>query len=158
MTDMRHYMDAVQTLCESAEDDPMANPKFRAWFGDSKVVDADGKPLVVYHGTGSKFTSFDPKRAIGSQFWFTNSREKVERGEVGANASGVILEVYLSIQSPVGWKEYENLMIAQIRGRGHDGIILPDQNGEMTYVVFDPRQVKSIHNRTFNPRTRHMGR
>lgn len=24
---------------------------FKEWFGDSKVVDADGKPLVVYHGT-----------------------------------------------------------------------------------------------------------
>lgn len=26
-------------------------PEFQAWFGDSKVVDAQGKPLVVYHGT-----------------------------------------------------------------------------------------------------------
>jgi hypothetical protein len=24
---------------------------FKKWFGDSKVVDADGKPLVVYHGS-----------------------------------------------------------------------------------------------------------
>jgi hypothetical protein len=157
MTNMRHYMDAVSMLCESAEVDPTANPKFRTWFGDSKVVDAQGKPLVVYHGTGTKFTSFDTKRSIGSQFWFTNSRDKVERGEVGANASGVILEVYLSIQNPVGWDEYEKLLIGQIRSRGHDGIILADGD-EKTYVVFDPRQIKSIHNRTFNPRTRHMGR
>lgn len=27
-------------------------PEFRNWFGDSKVVDASGKPMVVYHGTG----------------------------------------------------------------------------------------------------------
>jgi len=26
-------------------------PEFKNWFGDSKVVDADGKPLTVYHGT-----------------------------------------------------------------------------------------------------------
>jgi len=26
-------------------------PEFKAWFGESKVVDADGNPLVVYHGT-----------------------------------------------------------------------------------------------------------
>lgn len=25
-------------------------PEFKAWFGDSKVVDADGKPKVVFHG------------------------------------------------------------------------------------------------------------
>lgn len=29
---------------------------FWKWFGDSKVVDADGKPLVVYHGTASDFS------------------------------------------------------------------------------------------------------
>lgn len=27
-----------------------AAPAFRAWFGDSKVVDAAGNPLRVYHG------------------------------------------------------------------------------------------------------------
>ena len=32
---------------------------FKKWFGDSKVVDEDGKPLVVYHGSGSQFTVFD---------------------------------------------------------------------------------------------------
>jgi len=27
------------------------SPEFKNWFGDSKVVDEDGKPLVVYHGS-----------------------------------------------------------------------------------------------------------
>jgi len=31
--------------------DQTDTPAFKAWFGDSKVVDKDGKPLVVYHGT-----------------------------------------------------------------------------------------------------------
>lgn len=35
-------------------------PEFRAWFGDSKVVDPEGKPLVVYHGTQTPFSSFRP--------------------------------------------------------------------------------------------------
>ncbi|MFX4850199.1 hypothetical protein ABTB67_18855, partial [Acinetobacter baumannii] len=26
---------------------------FKKWFGDSKVVDEEGKPLVVYHGSPS---------------------------------------------------------------------------------------------------------
>ena len=34
-------------------------PAFKRWFGDSKVVDADGKPLVVYHGTTGDFSAFD---------------------------------------------------------------------------------------------------
>jgi hypothetical protein len=39
-------------------DDQTETPEFKSWFGDSKVTDANGKPLVVYHGTGSKFESF----------------------------------------------------------------------------------------------------
>lgn len=38
-------------------------PAFKEWFGDSKVVDAQGKPLVAYHGTGASFASFDPTKA-----------------------------------------------------------------------------------------------
>jgi hypothetical protein len=37
---------------------------FKKWFGDSKVVDAEGKPLVVYHGTRSNFDDFD-KSSLG---------------------------------------------------------------------------------------------
>lgn len=51
---------------------------FWNWFGDSKVVDEQGRPLVVYHGTASDFDSFD-KNKIGSVFgdlsigyYFTN--------------------------------------------------------------------------------------
>ena len=35
---------------------------FTEWFGDSKVVDAEGKPMVVYHGTGSEFNTFETGR------------------------------------------------------------------------------------------------
>lgn len=33
-------------------------PAFKKWFGDSKVVDENGKPLVVYHGTRGDFNAF----------------------------------------------------------------------------------------------------
>lgn len=32
---------------------------FTAWFGDSKVVDAEGNPAVAYHGTNENFSAFD---------------------------------------------------------------------------------------------------
>lgn len=35
---------------------------FAEWFGDSTVVDQNGEPLVVYHGTRSDFTAFDPEQ------------------------------------------------------------------------------------------------
>lgn len=37
-------------------------PEFRKWFGDSKVVSDEGKPLVVYHGTAADVTAFDLER------------------------------------------------------------------------------------------------
>ena len=39
---------------------------FRNWFGDSKVVDEEGKPLVMYHGTTGNFSAFDPLRSRAS--------------------------------------------------------------------------------------------
>lgn len=33
-------------------------PEFKQWFGDSKVVTPDGKPLVVYHGSRAAFSEF----------------------------------------------------------------------------------------------------
>lgn len=32
---------------------------FWRWFSDSRVVDAEGRPLVVYHGTTADFSEFD---------------------------------------------------------------------------------------------------
>ena len=37
------------------------NKAFWEWFGDSKVVDESGQPLVVYHGTNADFDKFDTK-------------------------------------------------------------------------------------------------
>jgi len=54
-----------------------ATPEFKAWFGDSKVVDAQGKPQRVYHGSvradriGNRFQK---KRATsGPMAFFTDS-------------------------------------------------------------------------------------
>jgi hypothetical protein len=34
-------------------------PAFKRWFGDSKVVEANGKPRVMYHGTSASFNRFE---------------------------------------------------------------------------------------------------
>lgn len=70
---------------------------FRNWFGDSKVVDENGKPIVVYHGTDKKFRVFSTKKATQGIIWFTSSKEDVESGNVGAAGKGVILELYASL-------------------------------------------------------------
>jgi hypothetical protein len=63
-------------------------PAFKAWFGDSQVVDADGKPLVMYHGTTADFRSFDSNKAnpeadFGAGFYFSNNPADVESNYAG---------------------------------------------------------------------------
>ena len=43
---------------------------FWRWFGNSKVVDELGRPLVVYHGTPADISAFEPTRAgeYGARF------------------------------------------------------------------------------------------
>lgn len=61
---------------------------FRKWFGKSKVVDEDGLPLVVYHGTQGDFAEFDrtlanPESDLGGGFYFTNQPHDLERNYAG---------------------------------------------------------------------------
>ena len=61
---------------------------FKAWFGKSKVVDEDGKPLRVYHGTTADFSEFDRDRGniesdFGAGFYFTNTPADVESNYAG---------------------------------------------------------------------------
>ena len=38
------------------------NEAFARWFGASKIVDGNGKPLVVYHGAAREFEVFLPQK------------------------------------------------------------------------------------------------
>lgn len=87
-------------------------PEFKKWFGDSKVVDEKGKPLVVYHGTEADFTRFADLGNLGIGHFakhpeLTNDFLNVDRG----SALGVknprfdvesnVKPVYLQLQNPI---------------------------------------------------------
>lgn len=122
------------------------SPQFKAWFGDwendpknaSKVVDENGEPLVVYHGTDADFTAFDPARSRaaeygGKGFFFTASREVADR--FGAKA----MPVFLSAKTGLPEK----------RAARQAGIainvdhIRPANDERDIWVVFSPNQIKS---------------
>ena len=78
--------------------------EFKQWFGSSKVVDEDGKPLVVYHGTTKDIDQFklsEKAHRAGNPdgFYFTTDPEEAskysDKGE-GAN----VLPVYLQLVNP----------------------------------------------------------
>lgn len=57
-------IDGVTRPTRNSEGMPLAGSEeglraFYAWFGDSKVVDEEGRPLVVYHGTGTEIQAFN---------------------------------------------------------------------------------------------------
>ena len=126
------------TLFQSQPNQQTETEAFKRWFGDSKVVDADGKPLVVYHGTGKAFDTFDKAKTMDSAFWFTSDLSALESGEVGAADTGAVMPVYLSAKNLAGWDEYESQTYDQLIASGFDGIKLDDD-----FIVFEPEQIKS---------------
>lgn len=85
---------------------------FRRWFGDSKVVDADGKPLVVYHSTNADWAVFDGKQTLSSFGFHAGTKEQADAvRETGGTKHDVearrpldgmnFMPVYLSIQNPL---------------------------------------------------------
>ena len=83
---------------------------FWKWFGDSKVVDEQGRPLVVYHGTDAKFNTFD-RRYTSGQMGFHFGDKNVAKGIYGEEQSpDYVMGVYLNLQNPLrlddqgGWE------------------------------------------------------
>jgi len=72
-------IDGVERPTRNSNGQPLAQTEeglrnFYAWFGDSKVVDAEGRPLVVYHGTRSgEIEAFDPE-ALGKNTGAASAR------------------------------------------------------------------------------------
>lgn len=61
-----------------------AKPGFSSWFGESKVVAPDGKPMVLYHGTTATFDAFDSSKrhfegSVGRGFYFSSSPDDVAK-------------------------------------------------------------------------------
>jgi hypothetical protein len=71
-------------------------PAFKNWFGNSKVVDEKGKPIVVYHGTKAAVSddfAFDRKKNItAADFYFTPNKET-------ASIYGAPIPVYLKAEN-----------------------------------------------------------
>ena len=85
---------------------------FKDWFGDwendpenaSKVVDENGEPLVVYHGTMTpNITKFDINKTIsGRAFWFANKEAQKAVMYSGQYDEGLILmPLFVNMKSPL---------------------------------------------------------
>ena len=157
----------TNTLFQTAA--PTDTKEFKNWFGDSKVVDENGNPKVVYHNTMRNFKAFNlsyVRRVVEiPAFFFAPERDPY--GEYGK----IEMPVYLSMKNPYkgqygnykgikggvtdnAFTEIREALIAD----GYDGIIGEESDGTIyEYAVFFPEQIKSINNRgTWNPKRKNI--
>lgn len=138
-------------------------PAFKAWFGDwendpanaSKVIDENGEPLVVYHGSDANFDVFDRTKGrenMDIQGMFFSPWELDSKG-YGKN----VRAFFLNIRKPAvngkayeAFRRYEGQNYAGIKARedlessGYDGAINGDMEDEdLEFVAFEPNQIKS---------------
>ena len=136
--------------------------QFKRWFGDwqnepqaaSKVVNEDGTPKVVYHGTDGDFNTF---RQENGAYFFSESEDYAESMAEEKGGSRVI-EAYLDMKKPyevrLSREEFtdpsaERKPIRYAKENGYDGVIFENDTArddlayDRFYVVFSPEQIKS---------------
>jgi hypothetical protein len=101
----------------------------------SKVVDGNGEPLVVYHGTDAEFDTFDRSKARRGFFFTSESEESARYAAIasrGTDGQGKSSGFFLNVRKP------DNADLKSSEQRGHDGF----QENDM-WVTFSPNQIKS---------------
>jgi hypothetical protein len=124
-------------------------PEFKKFFGNSKVVDDSGKPLVVYHGSGKEFSEFKFKQLndrgyYGEGYYFSPQQSDANfyaemysyrDQNTGGEFNPQIYPVYLSLQNP--YVVYKNkfsgpsdpaAFTEKLKSLGYDGVIVKNQD------------------------------
>jgi hypothetical protein len=100
----------------SRSDAPKTGPgtaAFKKWFGSSKVVDSNGKPLVMYHGTDADFFAFEPKDGMifltadpkFAEEYTTTTIDSLDKSGGQPN----ILPVYVKAENPFDFDNPEHI-------------------------------------------------
>lgn len=153
---------------------------FWRWFGDSKVVDNDGRPVVLYHGT-SKDVDFSAFKMKDRGIWFADSPKEAssyatDNESMGSslnystgkyeskNVASRVIPAYLSIKNPktltpeesnelrlsANYAKAQASMFRKAVSDGYDGI---DMGGGVWVALKSPTQIKSAVGNTgaFSP-------
>lgn len=84
---------------------------FKKWFGDSKVVDEEGKPLVVYHGSLWNFEQFEKSDEFDFSFSpkFAYEYAAQKSFEQALDLSPVLYSVYLKVEKPFDFRDEKSV-------------------------------------------------
>nr|DAW82413.1 MAG TPA: ParB ddrB-like ParB superfamily domain [Caudoviricetes sp.] len=150
-------------------------PEFKEWFGDwendptnaSKVVDENGEPMVVYHGSRNSLTYFSKNFAGKNNpdidvsrlgFFFTDDIEEAKyytekTTNDGYERDGDTPQVYstfLNLRDPYEVATGEdatyyidnNTRVLYAEDNGYDGVIVQGESN-VVYLAFEPNNIKS---------------
>ena len=88
----------------------LETPQFNKWFGGSKVLDAESKPLLMYHGTNKGgdegldfFDTYSGRHGLfGQGSYFTDNADVASSyTKKGKGQNPAVYPVYLSIKNPI---------------------------------------------------------
>lgn len=165
-----HVVDGVKRHTTNSKGQPIGRDHFDVeefwrWFGDSKAVDAQGRPLVFYHGTTADFKQFSEKfhgagdghADWGDGFYFTNNPKAANSYAEGEG--GNVIPVYLRVKNPADIELMMTDRMQQAAGDGYfetvaealaemgkDGIVISHKGHGLEVMVTDPRSIKSVFN------------
>lgn len=155
-------------------------PEFKEWFGDwendptnaSKVVDENGEPMVVYHGSRNSLTYFSKNFAGKNNpdidvsrlgFFFTDDIEEAKyytekTTNDGYERDGDAPQVYstfLNLRDPYEVSTGEdatyyidnNTRVLYAEDNGYDGVIVQGESN-VVYLAFEPNNIKSATENT----------
>lgn len=139
-----------QFLIERPEQ--IESAEFKAWFGDSKVVDKDGNPLVVYHGTNRSFNEFrihvgERSKVVGdwAAAYFTTKRSAAEAAARWAaqmeGGTPHVYACYLRAVKPAPFGMFKT--VEDAKAAGYDSRITDSGHSNVEWAVFYPEQIKS---------------
>lgn len=139
--------------------------QFASWFGDSQVKNASGEPLLVYHGTNSRFTEFE---SDGKPIWFspsvmysrsyankTSTLDNVlPSGKVFGGAIERVIPTYIKAENPADFGDtsalFEDVVSNLAQKLGIDEALLWDvwnetgQNKELFKTVHSSEMVELL--------------
>jgi len=77
---------------------------FWRWFGDSRAVDAQGRPMPLLHGTGHDISAFKPSRfgLFGGGTYLTGNADSANFYAADYNdlGNGQVMQVYARLRNP----------------------------------------------------------
>lgn len=156
----KYNLEENQILFQSDEKDGnIQDSVFKKWFGDwentskhvSKVIDENGEPLAVYHGTNSEIEIFD-KSKIGSRenaFFFTSDKNNAKEWGGSKEPIAVFLNAKNLVELDSDYEDVDGKSYYPDKEEfwvSHDGYVVDKDEFYNEYAVSSPNQIKSINN------------